>query len=79
MNPTDCMDRDRTLTRASRPEIRQHFSSTRFDAHSKSYHPDADRHDARVNLTALNFDCTEFQHALAFEMRDAVVAGVASC
>jgi hypothetical protein len=65
--------------RAPRLATRDHFSSTRADAHNKDIDPDADRHRADNNRAVLVSHCTKFQHALAFEMLDAVVAGVASC
>ena len=79
MNATDSMDRDHTFSRAPRPEIRHHLSPTRPDSRNRDTHPTPDHHHARDNLTFLVSHCAEFQHALAFEMRAAVVAGVASC
>jgi len=55
------------------------LSSTRVDARNNNIHPDANDHDAGDNRMFLVLDCTKFQHALAFEMRAAVAAVVASC
>jgi hypothetical protein len=65
--------------RAPRLATRDHCSSTRADARNKDIDPDADLRRAANNLTVLVLDCTKFQHALAFKMLRAVVAGVASC
>jgi hypothetical protein len=79
VNATDSADRDHTFTRAPRPETRHPLSSTRPDSRNDHTHPNPDHHHARDNLTFLISHCAEFQHALAFEMPEVVVAGWASC
>ena len=72
-------DRDHTCTRTVLPTTRYHCSSTHFDPRYNDTHPGSHlRHD-RHTLTLLLTHFAKFQHALAFEMRVAVVAGVASC
>jgi hypothetical protein len=71
--------REHAFTRAPRLTTQHHPSATRPYSRNHDTLPAPDRQPARDNLTFLVTHCTEFQHALAFEMRAAVVAGVASC
>ena len=79
MNATDSMDHDHAFSRAPRPETRHHLSPTRQPSRNRDTHPTPDLHLARDNLTFLVTHRAKFQHALAFEMRASVIAGVASC
>ena len=76
---TSSTDRDHKCTRTVLPTTRYHCSSTHFDPRYNDTHPGSHlRHD-RHTLTLPIPHFAKFQHALAFEMREAVVANGASC
>jgi hypothetical protein len=79
MNATDPSAHDHTVPRAPRTATRHHCPSTCSDSYDHDNHPEADHRNPRHKPTLLTSDPTEFRHALAFGMRRAVVAGVASC
>jgi len=79
VNPFDSKARVFPFTNAWRPALRNRCSSTQAAACNKYNYPDANNHDPDDNRTFSVLDCTKFQHALAFRMRRAAVAGVASC
>ena len=80
MNTTDSTDRDHTFSpRSPTRNPTSPLINTPDHPATATPTPPPIITVAHDNLPFLVSHCAEFQHALAFEMRAAVVAGVASC